>query len=356
MKRKSLLSFALVGMCLICFSLVGCSSGANTTSSSTTRMVKNSEGVEVEIPSEITKAVPVIGAFAQMTEIVAGPGKIVAAATANVTDYFKKVFPDYAVSNPNNYDASSVEGVIASGAQVVYGPDSSYSDEQKTQLEQAGISFVAINNMKTVDDMCDSFLIIGDIFGAAGKTRAQNFVNYYQGNIETAKKMTATIAAENKVTILDLRYSGGAYSTINGTDICNEYFEAAGGINVAKDYNGTGSGTGLTVNAEQVVAWNPQVIMAFNQPAKEAILNDPTLADVQAVKTGKVYVCPQGVYNWSVRSGEGAMLPLWLGTVMYPDLFANVDMSKNISDFFSNYYSYKISADEIVKVLAGSEK
>lgn len=356
MKRKNILGLAIVCMCLICFSLAGCSSGADASSNATTRMVKNSEGVEVEIPSEITKAVPVIGAFAQMTEIAAGPGKIAAAATTNVSDYFKKVFPDYLESNPSNYDASSVEGIIASGAQVVYGPDSSYSDEQKAQLEQAGIPFVAINNLKTVNDMCDSFLIIGDIFGEAGKTRTQDFVDYYQGNIDTAKKMTSTIAAENKVTILDLRYSGGAYSTINGTDICNEYFEAAGGINVAKDYTSTGSGTGLTVNAEQVVAWNPQVIMAFNQPAKEAILNDPTLADVQAVKTGKVYVCPQGVYNWSVRSGEGAMLPLWLGTVMYPDLFASVDMNKNVSDFFSDYYSYEISSDEIVKVLAGSEK
>ena len=255
-------------------------------------------------------------------------------------------------SNPNNYDSGSVESIIASGSQVVYGPDSVLSDEQKTQLQEAGIPFVAVNNIKNVDGMCDSFMIIGDIFGEEGRERAQNFVDYYQGNIQTAKDLTASI--EDKVSIMCLRYSGGAYSTINGQDICNEYFEAAGGINVAKDYTADSSGTGLTVNQEQIVTWNPEVIMAFTQSAKEAIMADPTLADVDAVKNDKVYVCPYGVYNWAVRSGEGAMLPLWLGTVMYPEQFAETDMNQVVKDFFNDYYGYSISDEEIQTVLAGS--
>lgn len=355
MKRKRFLSVVVVFAVFISLGLGGCSTGSTSTDAGT-RTVTDSKGTEIQVSAQITKAAPAIGAFSQMTEIVGGPGMIAAAATSNITDYFKTVFPDYLESNPDDYDTSSIESVITSGAQVVYGPESVYSDEQMTQLEEANIPFVAINNIKNVDGMCESFKIIGEIFGDDGVKRAQTFVDYYQGNIEQAKKLTAKVEDADKVSIMCLRYAGGAYATINGQDICNEYFESAGGINVAKDYTDTASGTGLSVNTEQIVAWNPQVIMAFTQSAKEAILSDPTLADVAAVKNQKVYVCPYGVYNWSVRSGEGAMLPLWLGTIMYPDLFADVDMNQVVKDFFADFYAYDISAEEITTVLAGSSK
>ncbi|WKY44398.1 ABC transporter substrate-binding protein [Eubacteriaceae bacterium ES2] len=225
--KKLLVSFAVLTL-FVSICLGGCSQSTSTETG--TRTVTDSEGVEVEVAAEITKAAPAIGAFAQMTEIVAGPGKIAAAATKNISETFTNVFPDYLESNPDGYDAGSVESLIASGSQVVYGPDSVLSDEQKTQLNEAGIPFVAINNIKNVDGMCESFMIIGDIFGEEGTQRAQNFVDYYQGNIQTAKDLTENVAEADKVSIMCLRYSGGAYSTINGQDICNEYFEAAGAL------------------------------------------------------------------------------------------------------------------------------
>jgi iron complex transport system substrate-binding protein len=319
-----------------------------------TRFVKDSNGVDVEIPYVVTKAAPVIGAFAQITEVVTGgSGKISAAATMNITPYFRQVFPDYARSNPNNYSAMSVEDLIASGAQVAYGPNVIFSAEQREQLARAGITFVEINNVASVQDMCDSFQIIGNILGDAEAAKAREFVNYYLGNINTAKSRTANIAANNKITFLSLFYSAGAYTTTNGRDISNEYIEAAGGVNVAKDYMGVAGANSLTVDAERILAWNPQVIMTSNQTGREAVLNDPAMRTVSAVSSGKVYVCPSGIYLWSVRSGEGAMLPQWIGTKLYPDLFADTDMRAVVRDFFNNFYNYKIPESEIDTVLAG---
>ncbi|MFV0436096.1 MAG: ABC transporter substrate-binding protein [Desulfopila sp.] len=352
MGKKNFFDRFVVMLLLVVLCLAGCSPSAER--ENTTRTVTDSEGVEIEVAADITKAAPAIGAFAQMTEIVAGPGKIAAAATKSISATFTNVFPDYLKSNPDGYDARSVEGLIASGAQVVYGPSSVLSDEQKDQLAAAGIPFVAINAIKSVAGMCASFMIIGDIFGEQGLERAKNFVTYYRGNIQRAKELTASVGDADKVSIICLRHSGGAYSTINGKDICNEYFEAAGGINVAKNYTARSAGTGLTVNQEQIVTWNPAVIMAFTQSAQKAILADPALAQVDAVKNRQVYVCPYGVYNWSVRSGEGAMLPLWLGTIMYPDRFADIDMAQVVKGFFNDYYAYAISDKEIATVLAGS--
>jgi len=317
-----------------------------------TRIVKGDDGTEVEIPYTITKAAPLIGAFAQMTEMLtAGGGKIVAAATNNISDYFKQVFPDYVQSNPNDYNSSSVEELIAAGAQVCYGPTSIFSEDQLAQLAEAGIAYVPIDNIKTVEGMSNAFLIIGEILGEDEYARAQEFVDYYQGNISLCKERTADVA--DKVTFMSLFYSADAYTTINGGDICNEYAEAAGAINVAKDYTPDAGSNSLTVDAEQIVVWNPQFIMASNQAGKEAILADPALATVDAVKNGNVQVCPYGVYLWSVRSGEGSMLSLWLGTQLYPDLFRDVDMENVVKEFFNNWYSYDISEEEIQNTLNG---
>jgi iron complex transport system substrate-binding protein len=244
-----------------------------------------------------------------------------------------------------------VEDLIASGAQVVYGPDSVLSGEQVGQLATAGIAFVAINNITNVDGMCESFGLIGSILGPDEEKRAAEFVDYYRGNIDDAKKRTDGVA--DKLRFLSLFYSADSYSTINGRDICNEYIEAAGGVNMAKDYMPKTGGNSLIVDAEQIVAWNPQFIMTSNQSGREKILSDPALAEVDAVKNGKVHVTPYGVYLWSVRSGEGSMLPLWLGTVMYPDLFADINTQQVVKNFFNKFYNYDISQDEIETVLAG---
>ena len=323
-------------------------------SAPSTRIVQDSNGQDVEIPAVVTRAGPVIGAFAQMTQVVTGgSGKISAAATQNISAYFKQVFPDYERSNPNSYNATSVEDLIVSGTQVAYGPQTIFSAGQREQLKSAGVAFVAINNIANVKGMCKSFQIIGNILGEEEAGRAAEFVAYYQGNIKTAEAKTADIDPAQKVTFLSVFYSAGAYSTTNGRDISNEYIEAAGGVNVAKDYLGVSAGNSLTVDAEQIVTWDPQVIMVSNQIGADAVLKDSALQTVQAVKNGKVYVCPYGIYLWSVRSGEGAMLPLWLGTKFYPDRFADTNMRDVVKYFFNQFYGYAIPEAETDKVLAG---
>ena len=319
-----------------------------------TRIVRGDDGNEVEIPYTITRAAPVIGAFAQMTEMLTGGGgKIVAAAVNNISDYFKQVFPDYLVSNPNNYASGSVEDLIAAGAQVAYGPSQIFSDDQRNQLAAADIAYVPIDNITTVDGMCSAFLIIGEILGEEEYARAQQFVEYYRGNVELCQERVSGVPEAERVTFLSLFYSADAYTTINGRDICNEYIEAAGGVNLAKDYSPAAGSNSLTVDLEQIVAWNPQFIMTSNQSGKAAILADPALQTVDAVINGNVQVCPYGVYLWSVRSGEGSMLPLWLGTNMYPELFTDIDMEATVTDFFSTWYNYSIPADELERTLAG---
>ena len=321
-----------------------------------TRFVLDSDGNKLEIPYYVTKAAPTAGAMSQMTQMLSqGEGKMSAAPIEYIYDYFKELFPDYLISNANNYDVASVEDLIASGTQVTYGPGNFFSEDQKQQLKSAGIVFVPINNLRTTKGICQAVSIIGNILGDKSPQRANEFISYYLSNMQNASTRIASIAPENRLRVAKIRMMGDKYTTVNGRDIFTEYLDSAGGINVAEGYNLQTASSWVEVDVEQVIQWNPQIIVTGDQQVKKSVLNDPALVVTDAVKNGKVYVIPCGLYLWSVRSGEGAMLPLWLGTILYPSEFSDIDMKKVVRDFFNEFYGYDISEKEIENVLAGGD-
>ena len=213
------LSAVLMSSCLMAGCAQSASQPADTSAgrqseqaAATTRTVTDSNGDEVTIPATVERVAPTMGAFAQATEMFcAGNGKIAAASNKQISDAFKAVFADYEQSNPNSYDSSTVEDLIAADVQVVYGPASVYSDEQLEQLKQAGIAVVALNKLSTVEDMCNNFLTIGEILGDEEYARAQQFVEYYKASISDAQQRASKLSDAEKHTVLQMNVSGDQY-------------------------------------------------------------------------------------------------------------------------------------------------
>lgn len=372
MKRVIRGVIAVMAACALALAMVGCAGGGSGQSSST-RTVIAADGTQVEIPAQVTKVAPTIGALAEVTMIVSkGDPVISAAATQQITDKFKQYFPRYSEGNPNDYSAQSVEDLIASGTQVVFGVQSMYSDDQLDQLEQAGIAFVPINSVSTVDELCDATELIGEILGGDYQQQAQKFSTYWKQQLSDAKNATATVG--DKQTILEAMYNSGSFTTVNSSDIMNEYFEAAGLTNVAADLqkssagsNGQSSGSngqnsgnksgggaqGIAIDAESIAQMNPEWIITNSQEGKEALMSNPALSKVTAIAKNHVLVSPQGAYLWIVRSGEGAMVPMWLVSQVYPDLAGSYDAKTAVKDFFKEYYSYDLDDAAVEGILAG---
>lgn len=314
-----------------------------------TRIVNDKDGNPVEIPMDVERVAPQIGAMAQMTAMLGYSDRIVCAAVQNLNDYFKQIFPQYVAANPEDLSTANVEDIIKSKAQVVYGP---VRDEATiAQLNAAGIAVVPLNTFSTVQEMKDNINKIAEILGGDAPQKAQRFCEYYQGNINKVTEATKGIQEADRVKIMSLNNNAGALGTVNKTDICSVYMQAAGGINVAADAEAPNS-----ISVENVVEWNPDVIITMTASSQKAIMEEKALQGVNAVKNGKVFIVPYGTYMWSVRSGEGAMMPLWLATIMYPDTFQDIDMQQVVKDFFREFYAYDIPEAEIKTVLAGNQK
>lgn len=379
MKRVIRGVIAVMAACALALAMVGCAGGGSGQSSST-RTVTASDGTQVEIPAQVTKVAPTIGALAEVTMIVSkGDPVISAAATQQIGNKFKQYFPRYSEGNPNDYSAQSVEDLIASGTQVVFGVQSMYSDDQLDQLKQAGIAFVPINSVSTVDELCDATELIGEILGGDYQQQAQKFSTYWKQQLSDAQNATATVG--DKQTILEAMYNSGSFTTVNSSDIMNECFEAAGLTNAAADLqksaggnnsqgsgnksqnsgnNGQGSSNksgggaqGIVIDAESIAQMNPEWIITNSQEGKEALMSNPALSKVKAIANNHVLVSPQGAYLWIVRSGEGAMVPMWLVSQVYPDLAGSYDAKTAVKDFFKEYYSYDLDDATAEGILAG---
>jgi iron complex transport system substrate-binding protein len=320
------------------------------------RSVIDGRGRVTELPETVTKVAPTIGAFVQMTEMLTlGGGKVAAYPLANVSDYFLEIFPDLKESNPEGYDSSSAEDILASGAQVVFGPDARLSDDERDRLERAGVKVVAINGLSTTEELCSSFLMIGEILGPEELERANEFAKYYKNSLAWPRERTKDLKDNEKPKVLSLNSIGGALGTVNKNDILEEYINAAGGVNPASNYLSGGGGMSLRLDPESVILWDPDIILTNSSVTKKEIMENPAFKGLSAIKNDKVFIIPYGAYLWSVRSGEGAMMTPWLGKTIHPELFKDIDMKEIVADFYKRFYAHEPSGEELDLILAGTQ-
>ncbi len=198
------------------------------------------------------------------------------------------------------------------------------------------------------------FRFVGDLLGDDAPSKAQKFAEVYDANIAYVQEKTANIPEAKRVKVLNLRTDGNGYTTVDGKDISAYYAQVAGGDFVSGDFEKQET-TGSTVNAEQIITWAPEVIFTMGQSSKEQIMNDPSLKTVPAVANDKVFVEPSGTYPWSVRSAEGALMPFFLGKIMYPDLFQDLSLEDKIKEFYKEMYDYDLNDEEVATILRGEE-
>ena len=322
------------------------SATASATAEATTRIITDQYGNEIEIPANVERVAATIGAFGHITTVVGGEDKLVAAIPSLSEGLFHDVWPD---ANPGHRDPSNVEELIAAGTQVVYGPN--FTDEVTDQLNAAGIVVVTIDKFGTPDEMMSVITLVGEILGGDAPEKAADFNDFYADTIADVEERVADVPEAERVKTLNLRVGGDGYSTVDGDDISSAYVTSAGGTVVSADFD-TSSGS---VGAEQIIAWAPDVIFTMGNASREQILNDPALATVPAVANGKVYTEPEGTYPWSVRSAEGVLMPVFLGTILHPDEFADVDLAAVTKDFYKDFYGYELSQEQVDAILAGAE-
>lgn len=103
---------------------------------------------------------------------------------------------------------------------------------------------------------------------------------------------------------------------------------------------------------ESLLEWDPIVIIVGRQYSKSLVTRDPRWQPITAVKTGRVYELPEGVFYWD-GSSEGVLLMLYLAKTLYPERFTDLDLRKEIREYYARFYHHALSDQAIDRMLQG---
>lgn len=110
----------------------------------------------------------------------------------------------------------------------------------------------------------------------------------------------------------------------------------------------------VNVSLEQVLLWNPDVIITIDQDFAATVRSDPTWASMKAVREGRVHLSPKMPFGWvDFPPSVNRLIGLWwLAKILYPDKFPE-DIATLTRDFYTKFYHVTPTDAQIAQVLAG---
>lgn len=309
-----------------------------------TRTVVDMSGVEVEIPYEVNTYIdtwPAHNAVVVMLDQAEG-----ILATTLSPETYPWIY--YVCDNMNQAvtttfgDDINLEEVVALKPDVIFGS----SESLRETFANVGIPY--INCMfTTYDTMIQSIQLTAEVLGEDAQAVANAYVEYLETKITQVSERVSALDASQIKTVA---HGNAVYSLgIDGANtIIDEWITTAGGINAAAE---DVTGNLQTVSLEQILAWDPDVIITGTAEDVDSILNDSDWASITAVKNGEVYCNPEGIFLWDRYGVEEALQFQWCAQLLYPELFEDFDIRQEVKDFYTNFLNYELSDDEVTLIL-----
>jgi iron complex transport system substrate-binding protein len=120
-----------------------------------------------------------------------------------------------------------------------------------------------------------------------------------------------------------------------------EAIDEAGAINVATPL---GRGTEVAIRREQLLAWDPEIIIAAEPRAYNAFKRSPVWRGLSAVRNKRVYLEPSNPFGWiEDPPGINRLIGLyWMSSLFYPDA-TQEDLRTTTCDFYDKFYGIKLT-------------
>lgn len=212
---------------------------------------------------------------------------------------------------------------------------------------QTSIPYALLDGRLDTSD--GAYRTLGQLVGEAA--RAEVLASYAFDVLRTVSDRVATVPADKRPRVYYARGPRGLETGLAGS-INVEAIEMVGARNVAGEARG-----GLAaVSLEQVLAWDPEVIVTIDQDFARTVRRDPDWSGVAAVRTGRVHLSPKLPFGWvDFPPSVNRLIGLrWLGKILYPDLFPE-DLKPIAREFYARFYHVTPSDEQLERVLAGRD-
>ena len=325
-----------------------------------TREITDMAGRKVTVPAaENIESVFSAGPVAAIFLYMVAPDKLLG-WNYELNDVEKSIILDKYQDLPNfgMGDAVNYEAVIAANPTIAINSgkinDTMVSDCDALS-ESLGIPVVAVDNK--LNNSAEAFRFMGELLGV--EDHAEELAQYAE-QVFTDINALSDIPEEKKVSV----YFGNGEDSLETAPRGSQHaqiLDAINAVNVA-DLE-LGDGSRVQISAEQLLAWDPDVIVVNGEPkadksgnsAAEDILSNPDYASLKAVQDQKVYGTPNVPFSWVDRpAGPNRLIGMrWFSALIYPE-YIKCDINEEIHKFFDLFYHVDLSDEQLENVLKGT--
>ena len=325
-----------------------------------TREITDMAGRKVTVPAaENIESVFSAGPVAAIFLYMVAPDKLLG-WNYELNDVEKSIILDKYQDLPNfgMGDAVNYEAVIAANPTIAINSgkinDTMVSDCEALS-ESLGIPVVAVDN--ELNNSAEAFRFMGELLGV--EDHAEELAQYAE-QVFTDINALSDIPEEKKVSV----YFGNGEDSLETAPRGSQHaqiLDVINAVNVA-DLE-LGDGSRVQISAEQLLAWDPDVIVVNGEPkadksgssAAEDILSNPDYASLKAVEDQKVYGTPNAPFSWVDRpAGPNRLIGMrWFSALIYPE-YIKCDINEEIHKFFDLFYHVDLSDEQLENVLKGT--
>jgi iron complex transport system substrate-binding protein len=308
----------------------------------------------VQLPAKITRIAP-SGTLAQMFLLAIAPDLLCAVSSAYTPDQAEFV-PGYLMDLPvvgQFYGAANLnpEEIARIGPDVVIdvGEPKDTMARDMDAISQS-IAIPTIHITATFRSTPQAFRTLGKLLDR--EEQGERLAVFCEKALAKAEDVAARVG-NNKKEVLYCMGPGGLNVLAAGT-FHTEILDWIAGNKAVVD-NPASRGSGNESNLEQILLWNPEVIIFGADSVYDTAGTDPTWRQLRAIQTRAYYEVPQGPHNWmggppSINRYLGM---LWLGTILYPQ-YAQYDLYAETAEYYRLFYGVELSREGFARLTAKS--
>ncbi|BBU63846.1 ABC transporter substrate-binding protein (plasmid) [Methylosinus sp. C49] len=325
---------------IVCLALALLASGAP----GECRTILDMDGRRVTLSDEISRIVT-IGPVPVLNGFLFAFGRQQAIANGlprELTRKYQFVFaPDLATRPVVQSSAGlAVEDIVALRPDLVLTMDRSATDK----LSALGLPAVLLK-WREPDDVKTLMRLLGEILDE--RKSAEDYIRYFDETLARVATTLGPIEEAQRPRVLYVNYR----RLTQPHRIAEWWMARAGGHSVTDDRRTEES---VTFSLEQMIGWNPEVVIVPDRAEVELVKAEPRLRDVAAVRNGRVHVAPGGAHLWANRTIEQPLTVLWAASILYPEKFPRAALENEMRSFYDRFFHVPLGKEQIDEILADS--
>ncbi|WP_424720679.1 ABC transporter substrate-binding protein [Methanoregula sp.] len=325
-----------------------------------TRNVTNLDGTIFTVPANITRIGCLKGPSYEKVVILGAEDKVILTSDSNnLWPWANVIFRNLTnVSQIHNAQNPNIEDLLENKPDVIFFWTT--PPEVINKIQDAGIAVAPVAMHTEFNDTKAELQVYADVLGPDAQAKSAEYSQYFDEKVAMVLSRTASIPQEQRPTVYFAVRTPLSTTGKEESDI-SDMISLAGGRSVTADLSGP---WGFDISMEQLLQWDPDYIIidhcgASNLGSKPAgqtlaeMVNDTRFNELKAMKNQHVYISPTGVFFWDAGSQQILQL-MWLAKILHPEKFEDLDMHKEIKEFYTRFYNYNLTdeeADRILKLL-----